>query len=272
MEDLARALADEQPGLKVPWGELERLIRPVPGTLMILLGAPGAMKSMLSLIWCLELDEPTRIISLDTDPLTQAARVVARLAKVSTRDVLDEPVKWAQWLTEQRTKVRLLHEPIEAEAIGQVVEADAEYWGVTPSLVVVDDVSKLRMKDRGYTDFDTAMLELHRMAKRLKTVVLALHHVHRGESSARIKPVRLSDGKYTGEYESEIVLGLWRPTEHEMKVGVLKNRFGPDNPNGGLSAKLYANPATVEIRDFDWNLDLFERDQTIGVRTQRSEA
>lgn len=180
---------------------------------MILLGAPGAMKSMLSLVWCLELGAPSRIISLDTDPLTQAARVVARLANVSTREVLDDPAKWAPWLEEQSTQMRLLHEPITAEEVGEVMEADAEFWGKVPALVVVDDVSKLKMKDRSYQDFDGAMLELHRAAKKHQTVVLALHHLHRGDSSNRTKPIRLSDGKYCVRIDTPILCAdlTWRP-------------------------------------------------------------
>jgi hypothetical protein len=254
VDDLVRALSDDRPSLHVPWGDLGRLIRPVPGTLMILLGAPGAMKSMLSLVWCLELGAPSRIISLDTDPLTQAARVVARLAGTTTKAVLDDPGKWAPWLLEQKSQMRLLHEPVQAEEIGQIMEADAEFWGQVPALVVVDDVSKLKMKDRSYQDFDGAMLELHRAAKKHQTVVLALHHLHRGDSSNRTKPIRLSDGKYTGEYEAEIVLGAWRPSEKEMRVAVLKNRFGVDNPNGGLSVQLHADPATVDIRDHEYGV------------------
>jgi hypothetical protein len=254
LDDLVRALSDDRPSLSIPWTDLGRIIRPVPGTLMILLGAPGAMKSMLSLVWCLELGAPSRIISLDTDPLTQASRVVARLAHVSTKEVLDDPGKWAPWLLEQKTLVRLLHEPIQASEVGEIMEADAEFWGQVPSLVVVDDVSKLKMKDRSYQDFDGAMLELHRAAKKHQTVVLALHHLHRGDSSNRNKPIRLSDGKYTGEYEAEIVLGVWRPTEYEMKVAILKNRSGADSANGGLAVDLHADPATVDIRDRQYGI------------------
>ena len=217
---------------------------------MIALGAPGALKSMLSLAWCLELDAPTRMISLDTDPATQAVRVIARLTGNETTKIWPDKIRWAGWLREQTTKLRIHSDPVSVDEVDEIVTADTEYWGQAPGLVVIDDVSKLVMEERDYSGFDTAMLELHRIARRHKTVVLALHHLHRGDSSARTKPIKLSDGKYTGEYEAEIVLGLWRPAEHELKVGVLKNRFGNDDPTGGLVANLHCDPALVDIRDY----------------------
>jgi predicted ATP-dependent serine protease len=245
------------------------MIRPVPGTLLLVLGAPGALKSMLSLSWCLELDGPTRIVSLDTDPATQAGRTIARLTGRKTSEILETPeskAQWAGWLREQELKVRFLNTPIAAEDVGDLIAADKEYWGETPGLVVIDDVSKLRMKERGYQDFDTAMLELHRTARKYNTVLLGLHHLHRGGSSARTQPISLHDGKYTGEYEAEIVLGMWRPEHNVLRVGVLKNRFGADDPTGKLYAELYADPANVEIRDRDFYQDAMAR--AIAARQQ----
>lgn len=247
MRNLARALGDERPALHVPWEPLRRLITPYPGSLIILLGAPGAMKSMLALRWCLGLDEPTRLVSLDTDTATQAARIVAALNGMPTADVYEDRARWSEWLRRQPLKLRVHDEPLTPVDIGELLSADTEFWGRSPGLVVVDDVSKLRMEDRGYSSFESAFVELHRIAKKHHTVVLALHHLHRGDSSNREKPVKLSDGKMTGEFEAPIVLGQWRPSEGRLHVGVLKNRFGEDSPTGQMYAELHVDPATVMV-------------------------
>lgn len=248
METLTRAFEDERPGLHIPWRNLAHLLQIPPGILVIVLGAPGALKSMFSLAWCLELDEPTRIISLDTDPRTQASRIIARGTGIPSAKILEDRPRWAPWLREQKLKLKVGIQPTSAIEVGEVIAADTEFWGKAPALVVVDDVSKLKM-DRDYSSYDGAFLELHRAAKRHNTVVMAIHHLHRGDSSARTKPIRLTDGKYTGEYEAPIVLGLWRPQHNQLKVGILKNRFGPDDPEGLHPVDLYADPSICDIRD-----------------------
>lgn len=258
MQPFVRALGDERTGLHTPWDGLEKLdVRLVPGTLAILLGAPGALKSILSLAWAYELmpEEPVLLISIDTDSKTQAARLVSLIegGTVFWSEVLRDPLRWAARLSTLDLPLRVIDSPIAPSDLTEVIAACVEYWGRPPALVVVDDVSKLRMPERGYENFDTAMLELHRAARKHGTVVLAIHHLHRGDSSDRTKPIRLRDGKYTGEYEAEIVLGAWRPGvdshDSQLRIGVLKNRFAEDDPNGGKYADLFVNPGKAIVRD-----------------------
>lgn len=213
-----------------------------------MLGAPGSLKSMTSLVWGLSLDLPVLMISLDTDAVTQGARVIAHLTGRDTAEIMADPSAYAGIVRASDLPVRAIDRPVAATDVDPILKALADYWGRPPSLVIVDDVSKLKM-DREYQAYDEAFLTLHRAARRHHTVVLALHHLHRGDSMARRKQPKLSDGKYTGEYEAELVLGNWRPSPDELRISVLKNRFGEDDPEGGLYAKLYANPATVDIRE-----------------------
>lgn len=215
MGTLTRAFEDQRPGLHIPWRNLAHLLRIPPGVLVIVLGAPGAMKSMLALSWCLELDEPTRIISLDTDPRTQASRIIARGTGIPSAKILEDRPRWAPWLREQKLKLKVGIQPTSAIEVGEVIAADTEFWGKAPVLVVVDDVSKLKM-DRDYSSYDGAFLELHRAAKKHNTVVMAIHHLHRGDSGARVKPIKLSDGKYCVLMDTPVLCAdlTWRPAGH----------------------------------------------------------
>lgn len=261
MQPFVRALEDERTGIPVPWDRLARLrVKPIPGTLVILLGAPGALKSTLSLAWAYHLmpAEPVLLISLDTDSKTQAARMVSLITggAISWEEVSADPLPWAEYLRMQDLPLRVFDLPIAPEDISEVISACIEYWGRPPGLVIVDDVSKLWMKDREYTGFDTALIDLQRAARRHGTVVLALHHVHSGDSMDRTKPVKLRDSKYTGQYIAEIILGVYRPTDDRLNVSVLKNRFAIDNPNGTLFVSLFADPAHAVIKDPDYWTDM----------------
>lgn len=252
MEAFVRALLDDRPAVRVPWEGLARYIRPVPGTLVIALGAPGACKSLSALVWGVELakvGDPVRLISLDTDPLTQGLRVVANLTGHRVDHLAQEPKAWASMLRKQRLPVRVIDTPISPEDVDEILQADTEYFGKPPAICVVDDMRQV-VRSPDYTTFEVGFNAIHRAARRNHTVVLALHHVHRGDSAAGKEPIHLSDGKYGGEYEAEIVLGLWRPIPTTLRVGILKNRFGLADPGGEVYVDLEVDPARVQLGDF----------------------
>lgn len=253
---LVSALDDDREGLEVPWPSLAALLRPLPGSLIICLGAPGSGKSLFSLSWCLRCPRPSRLISLDTDSLTQGARTVAALTGVSTHDVLSNPRQYVEALeVAMRSRpMRVLDRQINPRELDELLEADSLYWGQTPAFVVIDDVSKFLTGERGFDAYDEAFARMHAAARAFNTVILALHHIRRSTrvgvtTDFAANPIGLSDGRYGGEYEAEMVLGLWRPYPLLARVGVLKNRYGPSAPDGSLFADLSVDPERVQFTD-----------------------
>jgi hypothetical protein len=256
VNNVADALADDRPGLDIPWPELKTRITARPGTLIMAIGAPGALKSMFSLSWALGLqDQPSRLISLDTNSATQGARIVGALTGTKTDDVFANGPGWADWLRRQPLMMRVTDRPVDPKQVGEIVAADREYWGIPPALVVIDDLKKLILKDYEKQGLDAGLLELHRQAKKNGNVVLVLHHVVRkrsqdkgsgwgNDAQSRRRPVALFDAQYTGEYEAEIVLGVWRPVDNELRISILKNRNGEDDPAGQDYVSLYADAKT----------------------------
>lgn len=192
------------------------------------------------------LDEPTLIVSQDTDLATQAARVVASLTGVEFSQVKDDLAKWEAYLATSATSLPMMVDhPVDASEVDGLLTAAEEFYGVVPRLVVVD-VWRNVVRGGAYEDYMDAIRELHRVARRRHTTIVVLHHVNRqGGNSDGTKPIRLSDGKYGGEDEAEIVLGLSTPKwvedtlygsihVHEpiLRVAVLKNRNGPKDPEG----------------------------------------
>lgn len=208
---------------------------------------------MFSLSWAYRLGRPATLVSLDTDPLTQAARLVALASgnRIRTSEVLEDPQAWSEWLEEHPLPLLAIDRPVAPTDLGEILEAHAMYWGEVPPMVVIDDIASLAMSSRDYEGFDSTLLELRRVARKYQTCVLALHHVHRGDSAQRTHRIKMADGKYTGEYVAETILGLWRPNPQlpELRVSILKNRFGEDDPTGNLYVRLFADPSKCEIRD-----------------------
>jgi KaiC/GvpD/RAD55 family RecA-like ATPase len=257
---LVSALEDDRAGLEVPWPSLAALLRPLPGSLMIVLGAPGSGKSLISLSWLLKLTKPSRLLSLDTDSRTQGARTVAALTGASTDEVMANPRRFVRVLDDalRSHQLRVLDRSINPRELRELIECDAMYWGEPPALVVVDDVSKFLTGERGFDAYDEAFARMHSAAREFDTVVMALHHIRRNTGSAAkidfaSNPIGMSDGRYGGEYEAEMVLGLWRPHPMVARVGVLKNRYGPSAPDGSLHVDLRVDPLRVQFVD-DWGL------------------
>jgi hypothetical protein len=246
---LIDALRDDSPHVEIPWEGLRRMIAPVPGNLILIAGAPGAGKSIFTLAWLLGIDRPTRLVSLDTDPLTQASRLVANLTGRTTSEVLSRKGEWAAWLEQRPGSLLLTDRPPTPPQIGEILEADTMAWGEAPAYIAIDDVEKMRLGARGFTEWVGAYVEMHQQAKRHGSVVLGIHHMRAGDSRDYTLPPRRSDLQYAPDYEPEIVLGIWRPRPTLMRVSILKNRMGEDNPNGHLYCELRVDMSRCYIED-----------------------
>ena len=222
-------------------------LHPMRGNLMVVMGSPGVGKSLFGLNWCLGINEPSLLISLDTDMTTQATRACSILAGVPKDSVRQKPAAWAQYLDRRNLLCRMYDLSLGTHEISDLVEAETEYWGVAPGLVVVDNVSNV-VRETSYEAYRTTFIGLQKVARIRGVVVVALHHVKRDSSSG---PLSLHYGQYSGEQEAEMVLGLWRSPESTslLNLGILKNRNGPSDPNGGLSMRLFLSHTTLRLEE-----------------------
>lgn len=225
---------------------------------MVVLGSPGVGKSLFALNWALSVNEPSVLVSLDTDMTTQALRAASILSGASTASVQSFAMGWAQYLDRKNLLCRMYDLNLGTRDINDLVEAESEFWGRPPSLVFVDNVANI-VKDTSYEAYRSTFLGLQAVARSHGVTVVALHHVKRDSASGRLS---LHSGQYSGEQDAELVLGLWRSqgTDGSLKpststsagnsvlnVGVLKNRHGVADPQGGLVRNLYLDHETLRL-------------------------
>lgn len=246
---LSRAMSSSGTTLPVPWKSLADMIEPEPGFLVNVLAAPGVGKSLLGIAWAYGIERPSLVISMDTDLRSQALRVVAMLRGLSVDEVKADPEPHSMWLAKQKYPVRWSDSPMVAEDLSDILEAEKEF-GRLPQLVIVDTVGDL-VEEEAYEEYVHAFVTMHKTAKKYKTVVMALHHLKRGSAYDGNKPVTLTDSLYSGDKQAEIVLGLWRKSQEEMRVGVLKNRMGAADRLGDFYAALKVDLARASIQEFD---------------------
>jgi len=209
---------------------------------MVVMGSPGVGKSLFGLNWCLGIEQPSLLLSLDTDMPTQAARACSILAGVPQERVVGQPEVWAQYLDRKNLTCRMYDLALGTKELNELVLAEEEYWGVAPPLVIVDNVSNV-VKDVGYDAYRSTFIGLQKVARLRKVGVVALHHVKRDSVVGQLS---MHSGQYSGEQEAEVVLGLWRVCD-ALHVGVLKNRNGPSDPSGGLSYKFTLDHKTLRL-------------------------
>jgi hypothetical protein len=229
----------------VPWRSLKAL-EPLRGSLCVVLGLPGVGKSAFALNWTVACPGPSVLISLDTELTTQAIRSAAVASGVPMKRVKDNPRAWALYLERQVAHVRAYDLALQPRDILGVVRAEEEYWGQSPAITVVDNVSNL-LREMDYNEYRRVFVDLHRVARMGNTMVVALHHVTR--SAAPGLPLTLTSGQFAGEQEAEIVLGLWAKHPDYLNVSILKNRNGEADPTGNMYVTLRFDHSNMRITD-----------------------
>lgn len=225
--------------VEMPW---DLGIEPVRGSMMVVMGAPSAGKSLFALNWCLRVAEPSVLVSLDTTMSDQAVRACSILAGVPKKHVEESPEAWGQYLDRKNLNCRLYDLNVTPKDINDLVLAEEEYWGRAPAIVVVDNLVNV-VRDTSYEAYRSTFLELQKVARLRECVVVVLHHVKRDSATG---PLSLHSGQYSGEQEAEVVLGLWRSLRG-LEVGVLKNRNGLAAPDGSMSVPLNLDITTMRI-------------------------
>ncbi len=235
MKALADALADRGEEFPFPFGLPARVY---PGFLVELLAAPRVGKSMVALNWAIDVAQqgmPVLIHSVDTDYASQALRAVSILTGETMRSVEEQRDYWSGWLRGTSLPLRWSSAPLHDANFHELVEAETEYLGEPPAMVVVDVAQDLMRGEENVGNVRRVFRSLHNLGRRSGAVVLALHHVKRGDAAGGSMFVRMEDGLYGGEQIAEIVLTMWRATPGKLSMYLAKNRQGPDGQTINLN-------------------------------------
>lgn len=228
MKALGRALRDLGETIDFPYGLPADIRR---GDLVMLLAAPKVGKSLIAGDWSIRLaraDEPVLYVTTDTGIGEQSVRAAANLFGVPKSAIKARRDYWSGRLTGVGYPLRWSSADVTERNIGELVDAEAEYFGQFPTMVVVDVAFDLLEGEEGPGTARSVFRTLHALGRRTNSVILALHHVKGGDGADGNTFVGMSDAVYRVERVPEIIVSAWRPGPGRVSLHLAKNRGAAD--------------------------------------------
>jgi replicative DNA helicase len=228
--------------------------------LVTVAGAPGAGKSVFATNFALRADFPVLYVAQDSAP-----SVLARLAALELGWEISEAFNAIREPDTRTEVIQSIEERVRPELVVQTgrqsvnelelrIKALTEWLGEAPPLVIIDNLIDMRVDGKDHTEqgfYAEALNGLKEVALQHNTCVMALHHVTRrgaGDSAKEAhglgtRPLKMTDLWYSGERESEHVIGIYHSsTMHKLHIQLLKQRDGEADPNGGVTVTLPWSP------------------------------
>lgn len=234
MRALARALLETGEPFPFPY--------PLPATihagdLVEVLAAPKVGKSTLAADWALRVAEqglPVLYHTTDTRLWAQAVRVAANLFDETTAAIEERRDYWSGRLEGVGYPLRWSSAPLTDLNFHEIMDAEKEYLGQYPAMVIVDVAFDLMRGEDGPGPANQVFRALHNVAGRTGAVVVALHHVKGGDAASGDQFVSMTDSLYRIERIPEVILTLWKSAPTRLSMHLAKNRTGKD----GMTATL----------------------------------
>ncbi len=221
MPVLVKARKQDAEPLPTPW--FDGLLR--RGILTEIGAAPNVGKSFVALRWASHLAErgfPILYVGMDISLREQGDRLftMSHQRKPYDEDELE------RWLHDAEIPIRWCDLSLSTGALSELVQAEAIYFGQTPALVIVDVLGELVPGELTVEGVSAVVKDLKVIAREQHSCVLALHHLRDGFANTGNSPVELRDFQYEKGKYAEVMFGLWRGSQGELAMRVLKNRSG----------------------------------------------
>ena len=217
-----------------------------PSELHMIAGQPGAGKSALALTLALGWGEHGIYVSADTSEATVVARTLAMIQREPVADMdrlmLTDPdraaeilglVDWLRWSFPDSPSVY---------GLDLEIAAFEEVYGTPPGVIVVDNLMDMS-SESDHSSWTAVLRDLKGIARSTGAAVIVLHHT--SEMEQQEAPSRRSvQGKVSQIPALILTVG---GTSEGLAVGVVKNRFGPQDPTATRPLRFRADFSRMSI-------------------------
>lgn len=224
------------------------------GQLSLIAGGPGTGKSAIASFIAVnsaygefgEIGVPTLYFSADTDKRTLGNRIAASVAHETVDNVeslIDKKHAGIMTILDDNTNHIWFNwnNGPNLDDIQDEVEAFAHATGEWPHLIVIDNLKNIWVDSSGdggeHVRYDRVLDFLHELAGQTNAHIMVLHHVT-GFYEDGDKPIPLSGilGKVTKPFR--LIVTLYRPSEEQIGLSIVKNSTGKMDQTGKLAVYL----------------------------------
>lgn len=223
------------------------------GSLSMIAGPPGSMKSMMALNIVKNLKVPTLYHSSDSDSFTMASRSLsmcsgmfndeAEMAVLNQSEEAYEALKGMD-----HTRWSFASSPT-VDDLAFEADAYCEQYGEYPHLTVLDIMMDVNCEGAAEQNYWGLMADLKDMARDHETALLVVHHTSESAKAGSPPPRSAIMGK--ANQLPALILTLWGDAKAgTIDAAVVKNRFGPQDPMAKSWMTLKVEPGICLVRDF----------------------
>jgi AAA domain-containing protein len=218
-------------------------IRLREGTVTIIAGVAGSMKTGLALYWVGRLNRPTLYFSADSEGFEVFERAAAMVTGDTMTKVRANMPAYEDAVNGLNMRFVFEDSPTYKD-VELEVAAYAEVYGEWPHVIVIDNLLNLvgENENEWGAHRDHARV-VHRLARVTKAKVIVLAHMGESQKDPSVQPPprTMLQGKVS--HLPKVILSLAFDGQR-LKVAPVKNRFGPGDASGSTYVELYCDPAS----------------------------
>lgn len=223
--------------------------------LTMIAGTPGAGKSTVALAIALRSQVPTLYICADTNPHTMAMRLYSMITGSPQRDaevaLAQSPDAAKQTLAAAEHIYWSFDSTPSLDDIDEEVAAFEEVWGISPHLIVIDNLMDVSY-DSGeeFAAMRAVMKELKYLCRDTDAAILVLHHTSENFPGDPCQPSKAVQGK-VNQLPALILTVGQSASAGLLGVAPVKNRYGQADTSGKTAVWLSFAPEYMYIADLD---------------------
>lgn len=226
-----------------------------PGQLVMFAGPPGGGKTVLALHMTLRLNSPGLYFSADSDERTMLCRAASAMTGHPLRSVYGA---WEHGMFREtyggvlkNSQIKFEFDPTDPTLtdINNTVEAYQELEGTYPKWIVIDTLTNMESGEANeWGGLRKTAKDLHWLARKTKACIFVLCHTSEQNMDFVLGPPPRSaiQGKIS---QMPSVIITVATHEGTMYLGVVKNRFGEQDPSAKNPVKFLVDISRMRIDD-----------------------
>lgn len=222
------------------------------GSVTLVSGTPGSMKTMLLLALADQLRVPTLYMSNDSNELTVISRMLARRTGIDSLVMRERAIRDPEWAGRLLADVDWIRWNFAAsptlEDITEEVQAFEELWGEMPHLVIVDVLGKINYSTGNYTGDEDIVRYLDRLARESGACVVIASHTSESVPGNPCQPLSSLLNKI-GKFPVTCLTLAY--VTGVLYVAPVKNRDGFADASGRSYVTFLIDPALATLEETD---------------------